>query len=98
VIPRFNDSVMHRAVIAPPDLEKLFGLTEGAIYQGELMLDQYLFMRPIPGWAHYRMPIDGLYLCGSGTHPGGAVIGGAGHNAAREILRDFKRRRLRGAS
>ena len=57
------------------------------------MLDQFLFMRPIPGWAHYRTPIDGLYLCGSGTHPGGGVIGGAGYNAARQVLRDLKVRR-----
>jgi phytoene dehydrogenase-like protein len=90
VIPRFTDRVLHRAAFAPPDLEKEFGLTEGAIHQGEVMLDQFLFMRPVPGWAHYRMPIDGLYLCGSGTHPGGGVIGGPGYNAAYEILRDFK--------
>ncbi len=92
-VPRFRDRVLHRAVFAPPDLEQQFGLTEGAIHQGELMLDQFLFMRPIPGWAHYRTPIDGLYLCGSGTHPGGGVIGGAGYNAARQVLRDLKVRR-----
>jgi phytoene dehydrogenase-like protein len=95
VVPRFNDRVSHRAVFAPPDLERQFGLTEGAIHQGELMLDQFLFMRPIPGWAHYQTPIDGLYLCGSGTHPGGGVIGGAGYNASRQILRDLKDRRPR---
>jgi phytoene dehydrogenase-like protein len=93
VVPQFNDRVSHRAVFAPPDLEAQFGLTEGAIHQGELMLDQFLFMRPIPGWAHYRTPIDGLYLCGAGTHPGGGVIGGAGYNAARQVLRDLKVRR-----
>jgi phytoene dehydrogenase-like protein len=93
VIPRFNDRVSHRAVFAPPDLEREFGLTEGAIHQGELMLDQFLFMRPVPGWAHYRTPIEGLYLCGSGTHPGGGVIGGAGYIGAHQVLRDYKVRR-----
>jgi phytoene dehydrogenase-like protein len=87
VVPGFADRVLHRAVLAPPDLEARFGLTEGALYQGELTLDQILFMRPVPGWARYRMPIDGLYLCGSGAHPGGGVIGAAGYNAARAILR-----------
>ncbi|MEX2127414.1 MAG: NAD(P)/FAD-dependent oxidoreductase [Xanthobacteraceae bacterium] len=97
ISPAFADRVRHRAVFAPTDFEHQFGLTEGAAYQGELMLDQILFMRPLPGWSRYRMPVDGLYLCGSGTHPGGGVTGAPGHNAAREILRDFKRRRLRRA-
>ena len=87
VAPGFADRVLRQTVLAPPDLESRFGLTEGALYQGELTLDQILFMRPVPGWARYRMPIDGLYLCGSGAHPGGGVIGAAGLNAAREILR-----------
>jgi phytoene dehydrogenase-like protein len=91
-IPRFNDYVLHRAIFTPVDIETQFGLTEGAMHQGELMLDQFLFMRPLPGWSHYRTPVDGLYLCGSGTHPGPGVIGGGGHNAAREILRDLARR------
>ena len=60
--------------------------TEGHLYHGELTLDQILFMRPVPGWSRYRTPIEGLYLCGSGTHPGGGIPGAAGRNAAREIL------------
>jgi phytoene dehydrogenase-like protein len=86
-LPGFADRVLHRAVLAPPDVETLFGLTEGSACQGELTLDQILFMRPIPGWSRYRMPIDGLYLCGSGTHPGSGIIGASGLLAAREILR-----------
>jgi phytoene dehydrogenase-like protein len=86
-LPGFADRVLHRTVLAPPDIETHFGLTEGSAYQGELTLDQVLFMRPIPGWSRYRTPIDGLYLCGSGTHPGGGVIGASGLLAAREILR-----------
>ncbi|HWC74907.1 MAG TPA: hypothetical protein VG454_13310, partial [Gemmatimonadales bacterium] len=59
---------------------------EESLYHGELTLDQILFMRPVPGWSRYRTPIEGLYLCGSGTHPGGGIPGAAGRNAAREIL------------
>jgi phytoene dehydrogenase-like protein len=86
-LPGFADRVTDRTVLAPPDLEQRFGLTEGSAYQGELTLDQILFMRPVPGWSRYRTPIDGLYLCGSGTHPGGGVVGASGLLAAREILR-----------
>jgi phytoene dehydrogenase-like protein len=71
----------------PDDWERLYDLTEGHLYHGELTLDQILFMRPVPGWSRYRTPIDGLYLCGPGTHPGGGIAGAAGRNAAREILR-----------
>ena len=70
----------------PDDLEREYNLTEGHLYHGELTLDQILFMRPVPGWSRYRTPIEGLYLCGSGTHPGGGIPGAAGRNAAREIL------------
>jgi phytoene dehydrogenase-like protein len=94
-IPRFEDYVVQRTVFAPTDVEKLFGSTEGATHQGELMLDQFLFMRPVPGWAHYRMPIEGLYLGGSGTHPGHGVIGGSGYNAAQRLMRDLNRGRAR---
>jgi len=90
ISPGFSDRVRHRVVYAPPDIEREFGLTEGAVYQGEMMLDQVLFMRPVPGWSRYRMPIDGLYLCGAGTHPGGGIIGAPGLLAAREVLRDRK--------
>jgi phytoene dehydrogenase-like protein len=70
-----------------PDEEQMQrGATEGHLYHGELTLDQILFMRPVPGWSRYRTPIEGLYLCGSGTHPGGGIPGAAGRNAAREIV------------
>jgi phytoene dehydrogenase-like protein len=81
-------AVLDHAVLAPPDLEAAFGLTEGHLYQGELTLDQILFMRPIPGWAGYRTPVPGLYLCGAGAHPGGGIIGAAAYNAARVVLRE----------
>ena len=71
----------------------IHGLTRGNIFYSELSLDQMFFMRPLDGWAEYRTPIQGLYLCGSGAHPGGGVIGAPGHNAARELLRDCRRRR-----
>jgi phytoene dehydrogenase-like protein len=79
-------------VLTPLDLERRFGLTEGNIFHGDLSLDQLFFMRPVPGWARYRTPIEGLYLCGAGAHPGGGVTGAPGHNAARQVLRDLRRR------
>jgi phytoene dehydrogenase-like protein len=79
--------VEHRQVITPMDLEKTYGLTGGHIFHGELSLDQLFTMRPILGWAQYRTPIAGLYLCGAGTHPGGGITAGSGQNAAREIIR-----------
>ncbi len=98
VAPGFSDSVLHREVLAPPDLERIFALTGGNIFHGAMSLDRLLFMRPLPGWARYRTPIPGLYLCGAGTHPGGGVMGACGRNAAGEILRDLRGRRLgRGA-
>ncbi|HET6781164.1 MAG TPA: hypothetical protein VFH67_03615, partial [bacterium] len=78
-------------VLSPLDLERDFALTGGDIFHGEMTLDHLLFMRPVPGWADYRTPVRGLYLCGSGAHPGGGVMGAPGHNAAREILKDWKR-------
>ena len=72
----------------PQDLQREYGLTEGNIYHGELTLDQILFMRPVAGWSRYRTPIEGLYLCGAGTHPGGGIAGAAGRNAARVILKE----------
>jgi phytoene dehydrogenase-like protein len=83
--------VEHRQVITPLDLEHDFGLTGGHILHGEPALDQLFSMRPVLGWAQYRTPLAGLYLCGAGTHPGGGVTGGPGQNAAREILKDLKR-------
>ncbi len=92
--PNFKSSVLHRQVITPLDLERDFGLTHGNIFQGDMSLDQLFFMRPVPGYADYRTPVRGLYLCGSCTHPGGGVMGAPGHNAAREILRDRRRGRI----
>ena len=90
--PNMRAAIIHRQVLTPLDVEHTFGLTEGHPYHGELTLDQILFMRPVPGWAQYRTPIDRLYLCGAGTHPGGGIAGGSGFNAAREILKDVKSR------
>ncbi|MEY4168853.1 MAG: hypothetical protein RIR52_2677 [Acidobacteriota bacterium] len=89
--PNIRDIILHRQVISPLDLETEYGLTGGNIFHGEMDLDQFFFMRPVAGWAKYRTPIQNLYLCGSGTHPGGGVMGAPGYNAAREILRDLKR-------
>ncbi len=93
VAPGFSESVLHREVLAPPDLERIFGLTGGNIFHGAMSLDRLAFMRPLPGWSRYRTPLRGLYLCGAGTHPGGGVMGACGRNAAGEILRDLGRRR-----
>ncbi len=79
-----------RQVLSPLDLEERFGLIDGDIFHGALGLDQLFSTRPVLGYAAYRMPIAGLYLCGSGAHPGGGVTGLPGHNAAREIARDLK--------
>jgi phytoene dehydrogenase-like protein len=88
--PNIRDLIAHRAVISPLDLERTYGLPEGNPNHGEMTLDQFMHMRPIPGYARYRMPIGGLYMCSAGTHPGGGVTGIPGHNAAREILNDLK--------
>ncbi|KAA9130535.1 NAD(P)/FAD-dependent oxidoreductase [Marinihelvus fidelis] len=89
--PGFRDKVMHVEVRTPRELENEVGLTEGNIFQGELTMDQLLFNRPIPGYAQYRGPVKGLYMCGSSNHPGGGVMAAPGANAAREILRDLRR-------
>ncbi len=86
--PNLRSIVEACHVLTPLDLERTFGLTRGNIFHGEMSLDQMFAMRPVAGWAQYRTPVRGLYLCGSGTHPGGGVTGVPGHNAAREILRD----------
>lgn len=86
VLPSFEPSIIHRAMLSPRDVEERFGVTEGALTQGEMTLDQILFMRPVPGWGQYRMPVDGLYLGGAGAHPGPGVLGGAGYLAARRAL------------
>jgi phytoene dehydrogenase-like protein len=89
--PGFRDRIVHLEVRTPRELEAEVGLTEGNIFQGELTFDQLLFNRPVPGYAQYRSPLGGLYMCGSSTHPGGGVMGAPGRNAAAEILRDLKR-------
>jgi len=91
--PNFRDSVIARQIHTPLDLERKFGLVGGDIFHGRLSLDQMFSSRPALGAADYRMPIEGLYLCGSGAHPGGGVTGAPGFNAAREIIRDFRRTR-----
>ncbi len=88
VAPNVPGAVLGRRVITPLDYETEYGLPEGSLLHGEMALDQMLFMRPVPGWARYRTPVEGLYLCGSGCHPGGAVTGAAGHNASRVVLDD----------
>jgi phytoene dehydrogenase-like protein len=89
--PEFRRLILHAEIRTPWDIENEVGLTEGNIFQGELTMDQLLFNRPVPGYAQYRSPVEGLYMCGSSTHPGGGVMGAPGENAAREILRDLKR-------
>jgi phytoene dehydrogenase-like protein len=86
--PNLKPALLHRHVVTPGDVEERYGVTEGHPYQGELTLDQILFMRPVAGWARYRTPIDGLYLCGAGSHPGGGLAGAPGRNAARELLKE----------
>ncbi|MCZ4281072.1 NAD(P)/FAD-dependent oxidoreductase [Kiloniella laminariae] len=87
--PNFKDMILHYECRTPLDIEREAGITEGNIFQGELTFDQLLFNRPVPGYAQYRSPIKGLYMCGSSTHPGGGVMGAPGANAAREVLRDL---------
>ena len=86
--PNIRSIIEHREVLTPLDLERRFGITGGNIFHGEMSLDQMFVMRPVAGWARYRTPIQGLYLCGSGAHPGGGVMGAAGYNCAREILKE----------
>jgi len=81
--------IEHRQVLTPLDLERRFGITGGNIFHGEMSLDQMFVMRPVAGWARYRTPVRGLFLCGSGAHPGGGVMGAAGHNAAMAVLEDW---------
>jgi phytoene dehydrogenase-like protein len=95
--PGFQQSVLGRQILSPLDLERTFGLIGGDIFHGALSLDQLFSARPMLGHADYRAPLPGLYMCGSGTHPGGGVTGAPGHNAARAILADSGRRRFRKA-
>jgi phytoene dehydrogenase-like protein len=84
--PGLKESILHRQVLTPLDIEEQTGLTEGNIFQGELSLEQLLFQRPAPGWARYRTPIDNLWMCGSGVHPGGGIMGSPGELAAKALL------------
>lgn len=93
--PNVPNSIIAREVLTPLDLERTYGLTEGNIFHGDLSLDQLFFMRPVPGWSQYQTPIEGLYLCGAGAHPGGGVTGAPGHNAAHQVLRDWKKGRFK---
>jgi phytoene dehydrogenase-like protein len=88
--PNLRSIILHRQVITPLDLEREWGLSEGNIFQGELTLEQLFFLRPAPGWAQYRTPVDKLYMCGSATHPGGGIMGAPGRNAAMKILADTR--------
>jgi phytoene dehydrogenase-like protein len=92
--PNVPGAIVARQVLTPLDLERTYGLTEGNIFHGDLRLEQLFFMRPVPGWSQYRTPVEGLYLCGAGTHPGGGVTGAPGRNAAHQALRDWKKGRF----
>ena len=89
--PDLPERILARQVITPLDLEKVYGLTGGQIFHGDLALDQFFTMRPLLDWARYKTPIENLFLCGSGTHPGAGLTGGSGANAAREILKQLKK-------
>jgi phytoene dehydrogenase-like protein len=88
--PNMRSIIIDRQVLTPLDLERRFGITGGNIFHGEMSLDQMFVMRPVPGWARYKTPVRNLYLCGSGTHPGGGVMGAPGFNAAQRVLTDTK--------
>jgi phytoene dehydrogenase-like protein len=87
--PNIRQAILHRQVITPADIERVTGLSEGNIFQGELTLHQLFFFRPAPAWAGYRTPVESFYQCGAGTHPGGGIMGASGRLAALEVLRDL---------
>jgi phytoene dehydrogenase-like protein len=86
--PNIRSCIEHRQVLTPVDIERITGLTEGNIFQGELALHQLFFLRPAPGWARFRTPLRGYYQCGSGTHPGGGIMGASGRLGAMAVLED----------
>jgi phytoene dehydrogenase-like protein len=88
--PGFTSKILHRQVITPVDIERITGLTEGNIFAGELALHQLFFLRPAPGWAKFTTPVRGYYQAGSGTHPGGGIMGASGRLAAMRILKDAR--------
>jgi phytoene dehydrogenase-like protein len=89
--PNIKDIIIDKQVLTPLDLEREFGLTQGNIFQGELSLEQLFFLRPVPGWAYYRTPVDNVYMCGSATHPGGGIMGANGRIASQVILKEWKK-------
>jgi len=89
--PGMEKQVLHAELLTPADIEREFRIEGGHWHHAELALDQFLMMRPVPGTARYRTPVDGLYLCGAGCHPGGGVMGSAGRNAARVVLDGSRR-------
>jgi phytoene dehydrogenase-like protein len=89
--PNIKDIIIGKQVLTPLDMEQEFGLTQGNIFQGELSLEQLFFLRPVPGWAYYRTPVDNLYMCGSATHPGGGIMGANGRIASQVILKEWKK-------
>jgi phytoene dehydrogenase-like protein len=95
--PNVPGAIVARQILTPLDLERTYGLTEGNIFHGDLNLEQLFFNRPVAGWAKYRTPIAGLYLCGAGAHPGGGVTGAPGHNSAHQVLRDLRKGKFKEA-
>lgn len=93
--PGFKASIIGVDILTPPDLEKTFGLTGGNIFHGAMGLDQLYSMRPVPLLSNYQSPVSGLYLCGSGSHPGGGVMGAAGKLAAEALLKNFRKSKWR---
>jgi phytoene dehydrogenase-like protein len=89
-IPNIRKIIVGRQVLTPLDLEREFGLTQGNIFQGELSLEQLFFLRPVPGWAYYKTPVENLYMCGSATHPGGGIMAAPGRIASQVILKEWK--------
>ncbi|RVX16658.1 Pyridine nucleotide-disulfide oxidoreductase domain-containing protein 2 [Vitis vinifera] len=89
--PGFSSTILGYDMLTPPDLEREIGLTGGNIFHGAMGLDSLFLMRPVKGWSNYRTPLQGLYLCGSGAHPGGGVMGAPGRNAASVVLEDVKK-------
>ena len=87
--PNLKDLILHRQVLTPADVEEQIGISQGNIFHGELTLSQLFFLRPAAGYAKYRTPIKGYYQCGSGTHPGGGIMGAPGRLAALEVLKDI---------
>src|SRR5213592_2435606 len=89
-MPNLKKIIVGRQVLTPLDLEREFGLTQGNIFQGELSLEQLFFLRPVPGWAYYKTPVENLYMCGSATHPGGGIMAAPGRIASQVILKEWK--------